>query len=76
MNLTEFIFVFAVVFGTTGFWMWWTTFVYSFEDKPSKKVNDEAKKTTKNTQKSQINDYRDLVDYDGMGNQGRFPVSK
>ena len=63
MNLLEFITVFFLVFGITGFWLWWTAFVYGLEEESSKKV-----------QPAQTNDRHDIVDYDGMGNQGRFPV--
>ena len=43
LNLIEFIFAFCVVFGVSGFWLWWTTFVYSFEDEPSNEVSSKAK---------------------------------
>tara|TARA_B100000424_G_scaffold100903_1_gene75750 strand:- start:444 stop:590 length:147 start_codon:yes stop_codon:yes gene_type:complete len=37
LNLFEFVFAFCTVFGVSGFWWYWTKFVYSFEEKPSKK---------------------------------------
>lgn len=32
MNAFEFLFAFFTVFGATGFWYVWTTFVYSIEN--------------------------------------------
>ena len=32
MNLVEFLFAFATVFGVSGFWWFWTSFVYSLEN--------------------------------------------
>ena len=72
MNLIEFIAVFFLVFGITGFWLWWTAFVYGLEDEPSKK--EPRIMASKKVQPAQINDRHDIVDYDGMGNHGRFPV--
>ena len=67
MNLGEFILVFFLVFGITGFWLWWTTFVYGLEDKPPKEAPKKVKPV-------EVNSHRhDVIDYDGMGNQGRFP---
>ena len=74
MNLGEFFAVFFLVFGITGFWLWWTAFVYGLEDEPSKK--DPKAIALEKAQPAQTNDHHDITDYDGMGNQGRFPVSK
>ena len=37
MNLVEFLFAFFAVFGFSGFWLLWTKFVYSLEEKPGSK---------------------------------------
>ena len=76
MNLGEFIVVFFLVFGITGFWLWWTAFVYGLEDEPPKK--DPRTVTSGELQPASVNisHRHDITDYDGMGNQGRFPVGK
>ena len=43
MNLVEFLFAFFAVFGFSGFWLLWTKFVYSLEEKPGSKEVIEAK---------------------------------
>ena len=74
MNLGEFIVVFFLIFGITGFWLWWTAFVYGLEDEPPKEVPRTT--ASKKAEPAQTNDHHDITDYDGMGNQGRFPASK
>ena len=46
MNAVEFLFAFCTVFGVSGFWYIWTTFVYRLEN---------VKDTDTNTQKIETN---------------------
>tara|TARA_B100000989_G_scaffold111877_1_gene82052 strand:- start:438 stop:584 length:147 start_codon:yes stop_codon:yes gene_type:complete len=48
MNLVEFLFAFFTVFGVSGFWWAWTSFVYGLENKEEKTDEDiiENRRTT------------------------------
>ena len=41
MNLVEFLFAFFTVFGVSGFWWFWTAFVYSLENEKKDEIDED-----------------------------------
>ena len=54
MNAVEFLFAFCTVFGVTGFWYVWTSFVYRLEN-AKEDTEEETNKQTRTTWHNQIN---------------------
>ena len=79
-NLAEFIKVFLIVFTFAGGILTFRRFMLSFDEKGEE--NDESKKAKVIRFPKGPEVYKktivspDFIDYDGMGNQGRFPSSK
>ena len=65
-NLEEFIKVLTIVFSTSGTILYLRNLIVNYEEEPNK-TNDLIDLNFKNQSP-------DFIDYDGMGNQGRFPV--
>ena len=68
-NLIEFIKVFTLVFTFSGLILAGRRYMLKWDDEPDK---SEDSSTENFNPKSNIT-HSDIIDYDGMGNQGRFP---
>ena len=72
VNLEEFMKVFTVVFAMSGVILLLRHFIVNYdeyEEEHPQELNDRI-----NVSSGQVGS--DFIDYDGMGNQGRFPASK
>ena len=69
VNLIEFMKVFVMVFGFSAIILAGRHFMINFDKK------HEEKETNNVLDFPKIHNNPDLIDYDGMGNQGRFPKS-
>ena len=69
INLEEFMKVFVIVFTMSGGILFLRHFITNHEEDQPEQLNNRI----------DVNfgqNSSDFIDYDGMGNQGRFPVSK
>ena len=69
INLEEFMKVFVIVFTMSGGILFLRHFITNNEEEQPEQLNNRI----------DVNfgqNSSDFIDYDGMGNQGRFPVSK
>jgi|9_EtaG_2_1085328.scaffolds.fasta_scaffold80105_3 hypothetical protein len=69
VNLEEFAKVFTIVFTMSGAILFLRHFITNYEEEQPEELDNLIGVDFKQ-------DSSDFIDYDGMGNQGRFPVSK
>tara|TARA_R100001510_G_C7483218_1_gene94293 strand:- start:50 stop:298 length:249 start_codon:yes stop_codon:yes gene_type:complete len=77
-NFVEFLKVFLIVFTFAGGILAFRRFMLSFdeEEQPSKDQEENIIYFSKQRASKAANIDPDFIDYDGMGNQGRFPASE
>lgn len=73
INFFEFCKVFSIVFGTSFMIFSIKKVVIGFDDK---RVSSKKQEKNKQAKVIPIRTSPDFIDYDGMGNQGRFPIRK
>lgn len=79
-NLAEFIKVFLIVFTFAGGILAFRRFMLSFDEKEEDNKNNKKADVIHLPKRPEV--YKktvvspDFIDYDGMGNQGRFPKSE
>ena len=71
-NLVEFIKVFTLVFAFSGLILAGRRYMLKWDEKPGKKIDTLDSNLRGGI--SATESESDVVDYDGMGNQGRFPT--
>ena len=69
VNLDEFIKVFIIVFTMSGAILFLRHLITNYEEEQPEELNNRIDIDFRQTNS-------DFIDYDGMGNQGRFPISK
>ena len=69
VNLEEFMKVFTIVFAMSGLILFLRRFITNYDEELPEELDNRIDIDFKQTN-------TDFIDYDGMGNQGRFPVSK
>ena len=69
VNLEEFAKVFTIVFTMSGAILFLRHFITNYEEEQPEELNNRIDVDFKQTSSA-------FIDYDGMGNQGRFPISK
>ncbi len=69
VNLDEFMKVFIIVFTMSGAILFLRHLITNYEEEQPEELDNRIDIDFKQTN-------TDFIDYDGMGNQGRFPVSK
>ena len=69
VNLEEFAKVFTIVFTMSGAILLLRHLITNYEEEQPEELNNRIDVDFKQTSS-------DFIDYDGMGNQGRFPISK
>ena len=69
VNLEEFMKVFTIVFAMSGLILFLRHFITNYDEELPEELDNRIDIDFKQTN-------TDFIDYDGMGNQGRFPVSK
>lgn len=67
VNLEEFMKVFIIVFAMSGLILFLRHFITNYDEELPEELNNRIDVNFKK-------DSSDFIDYDGMGNQGRFPV--
>ena len=68
-NLDEFIKVFFIVFTMSGAILFLRHFITNYDEEKPEELNNRIDVNFRQNNP-------DFIDYDGMGNQGRFPVAK
>tara|TARA_Y100000114_G_C11620652_1_gene259505 strand:- start:306 stop:533 length:228 start_codon:yes stop_codon:yes gene_type:complete len=66
-NLEEFLKVLTIVFSTSGTILFLRHLIVNYEEEEPKELDNRFDLNFRNQSP-------DFIDYDGMGNQGRFPV--
>ena len=66
-NLEEFLKVLTIVFSTSGTILFLRHLIVNYEEEEPEELNNRFDLNFRNQSP-------DFIDYDGMGNQGRFPV--
>ena len=66
-NLEEFLKVLTIVFSTSGTILFLRPLIVNYEEEEPKELDNRFDLNFRNQSP-------DFIDYDGMGNQGRFPV--
>ena len=69
VNLDEFMKVFIIVFTMAGSILFLRHYIVNYDDETPEESNDRINVDFKQNSP-------DFIDYDGMGNQGRFPTLK
>ena len=76
-NLVEFMKVFFIVFSFSAGILAFRKFMLSYDEEGDVNVTDNIQNTIRPPKKTLVDRKAiadpDLIDYDGMGNQGRFP---
>jgi hypothetical protein len=78
-NLIEFIKVFSIVFTFSGGILAFRWFMLSFDESDERAIKKSATSQKQKPEAMRIMERKvltdsDFIDYDGMGNQGRFPT--